>query len=111
MLPKKRRVSKKELDLVFKQGKFISSPLLTFKFISNRNEPAKISFIAPKSVAKTAVARNFLRRRGYSVLEKYISKFPTGTTGAFIFRKSPESQAEIEEEIKNVLKKIGVKNN
>ena len=106
MLPKKNRVIKKEVDLIFKQGRFITSPNLTFKYVKNQNQGVKISFIAPKSVAKLAVKRNLLRRRGYSALGKHINQFPLGIIGVFIFKKYQDDISILENEIKNILAKI-----
>jgi len=119
MLPKKNRVSKKEVDLVFKQGRFLVSPNLTFKYLrptgltcgnSHRSDLwvnyPKISFIVSKSTAKLAVKRNFLRRRGYSILAKYISQFPTGIVGVFVFKKYQDDISIIENEIKIILAKL-----
>ena len=115
MLPKKNRADRKQIDKIFKEGRFLNSANLTFKYTSSQPSPEKqrenskliqISFIAPKSVAKLAVKRNLLRRRGYSALEKYISQFPAGIKGAFIFKKQINPVLEIENEIKTILHKI-----
>jgi ribonuclease P protein component len=107
MLPKRNRVDKKGIDLIFKKGSFVASPIFTFKFILGDNSvQPRISFIAPKNTAKLAVKRNMLRRKGYSVLKKYIKQFPSGITGVFIFRKPEEDISKIENEIKNILHKI-----
>lgn len=113
MLPKRNRVVKREVDLIFKtcppngrEGKFAISFSLTFKYLKNRVQGVKISFIAPKSVAKLAVKRNLLRRRGYSALEKHISQFPLGITGIFIFKKYQDDILILENEIKTILSKI-----
>lgn len=106
MLPKKNRVSVKEVDKIFKEGRFLVSPSLTFKYLKNDTKRVKISFIAPKNVAKLAVKRNLLRRRGYSVLEKYINLFPSGIIGVLIFKKYQDDILIIENEIKNILNKI-----
>ena len=114
MLPKKNRVDKKSIDEIFKacppigrEGSFINSNSLTFKFLlKNGSKIRRISFIAPKNVAKFAVKRNLLRRRGYSALEKHIKQFPFGLLGVFIFKKPLNSVLEIENEIKNILNKI-----
>ncbi len=94
MLPKKNRADKKAIETIFKIGRFISSPNLTLKYltltpllIKEMGEIVRISFIAPKTASKKAVVRNLLRRRGYSVLEKYLDQFPTGFVGAFILGK------------------------
>ncbi len=107
MLPRKNRVDKKAVDQIFKKGSFLNSPNLTFKFILGGKPGApRISFIAPKSVAKLAVKRNLLRRRGYRVLHKYIRDFPTGITGVFIFKTFQDDLLIIENEVKNILNKM-----
>ncbi len=89
MLPKKNRTNKVGIDKIFKQGKVIFSDNLSFKYINckEKESSTRVSFIAPKAVSKKAVGRNQLRRRGYSVLEKYLGRFPSGILGAFIFGK------------------------
>ncbi|MDP2788710.1 MAG: ribonuclease P protein component [bacterium] len=107
MLPKNYRVDKKQVGRVFQVGKFINSSSLSFKFILNKDSNARrISFIAPKSVAKLAVERNTLRRLGYNALKKDITKFPAGLVGVFIFKKFSKDVSLIEKEIENILHKI-----
>ena len=107
MLPKKSRTDKKAIERVFKEGKFINFPHLTFKFIQTRSSVSpRISFIVPKSIAKLAVKRNKLRRRGYDVLKTYITDFPLGLIGVFIFKKYQDDISIIKDEIKTILSKI-----
>ncbi len=106
MLPKKNRMNKKGIDLLFKEGKSVFSPNLTFKFLITKLPVPRISFIAPKAVAKLAVKRNLLRRRGYNALEKYVNQFPIGLMGVFVFKKYQDDISVIENEIKNILDKI-----
>ena len=107
MLPKKSRADTKEVEAVFKNGKFLNSPDLTFKFVLSSDPlPPRISFVAPKSISKKATERNLLRRRGYSALKKYIKLFPAGTIGVFIFKKHQEDVLKLENEIKDILNKI-----
>ena len=114
MLPKKNRADTKTVERIFKacpptgrDGSFFNSANLTFKFIMTRDSaPPRISFIAPKSIAKIAVQRNFLRRCGCIALQKHIDKFPAGLLGVFIFKKYQDDISIIENEIKNVLNKI-----
>jgi ribonuclease P protein component len=107
MLPKKNRADRKAVERIFKEGKFLNSPNLTFKFIKN-NQPLapQISFIAPKSIAKLAVKRNLLRRQGYDVLNKYINQFPLGTLGVFVYKKYQDDLLILEDEIKDILNKV-----
>lgn len=110
MLPKANRANTKEIDAIFKGGKFLNSPNLTFKYLLSSAKADlktnKISFIAPKSVAKLAVKRNALRRKGYRILKKLIDQFPFGIVGAFIFRKFQDDSSILENEIENILSKI-----
>ncbi|MBP9711605.1 MAG: ribonuclease P protein component [Candidatus Pacebacteria bacterium] len=119
MLPKKSRVSKDEIALIFKNGRFINSPNLTFKYIIQKGQSTpKIAFIVPKTTSKKAVSRNLLRRRGYVVLKNYFDQIPHPMTGVFIFnknslqvfgqRKSKNNDINqyLHNEIKNILNKI-----
>jgi ribonuclease P protein component len=107
MLPKKNRVGTREVDNIFKEGRILASPHLSFRYIKNASkEEAKISFIASKNVAKLAVKRNLLRRRGYSALKKFIHLFPLGVLGVFVFKKYQDDISILENEIKNILGKI-----
>jgi ribonuclease P protein component len=107
MLPKKNRADKKAVERVFKDGKFINSLSLTFKYVLIKNStPPRISFIAPKNVAKLAVKRNLLRRLGYNVLKNYINKFPPGLVAVFVYKKYQDDISILENEIKNILTKI-----
>ena len=107
MLPKKNRVDKRAIEKIFKESKIFNSPILTFRFVlTNNNNIPRISIIVPKTVAKKAVNRNLLRRRGYNVLGKYINRFPAGILGIFLFKKYQDDISILENEIKNILNKI-----
>ena len=107
MLKKKNRADKKDIDSLFKKGKFFNLPNLTFKYlIENKPFAPKISFVVPKSVAKLAAKRNSLRRMGYNILGKFIKQFPLGLTGVFVFKKHQDDPIIIENEIKKTLSQI-----
>ncbi|MES3031978.1 MAG: ribonuclease P protein component [Patescibacteria group bacterium] len=106
MLSKKNRASTKEVKIIFKEGRSLGLLNLSFRYIKNNTKEVKISFIAPKNIAKLAVKRNFLRRRGYSALAKHIGISPLGITGAFVFKKYQDDISVLENEIKNILSKI-----
>ncbi len=107
MLPKKNRAETKIIDKIFKEGKFLNSPHLTFRFIlTSSSMVPRISFIASKSVAKLAVKRNLLRRRGYSVLKKHTNQLSPGLVGAFVFKKYQDDVSILENEIKDIFNKI-----
>ena len=106
MLPKRNRVNKKEVDEIFKNGSFVNSPNLTFKFLHKKGIESKISFISPKSISKKAVIRNKLRRIGYNILKKNKNYLPVGLIGVFVYKKYQDDIYMIENEIKTIFNKI-----
>lgn len=105
MLPKKNRVSSKEIQQIFKFGKILHSPIFIFRYFKNENiKNNKISFIVPKTISKSAVKRNLLRRKGYIIIKKLFNLIPHPTIGVFVFKK--QNTENIENEIKNIIKKI-----
>ena len=118
MLSKKNRTNKKLVDKIFKEGRFINSPNLTFKFLKEESLCPKIAFIVPKNVSKKAVDRNLLRRRGYFVISKHLAHFPADFVGAFVFgkksmdvfgvrkNKTRNPILDLENEIKIILNKL-----
>lgn len=118
MISKKNRNSRKDIEQIFKFGRFFVSPNISLKFIKNPNNVKMFSFITPKSVSKKAVIRNLLRRRGYVILKKYLTIIPNGLMGVFVFgkksamffggRKSKNLKPmnNLENEIKNLVFKL-----
>jgi ribonuclease P protein component len=105
MLPKKNRADKKSIEKIFKEGLFLRSSDLTFKYLKDKsNNQPKISIIVPKALFKSAVKRNSLRRAGYAILKKYTSLISPQIVGAFVLGK--KSLDNLESEIKNILNKI-----
>jgi ribonuclease P protein component len=107
MLKKKNRADTKTVDKIFKEGTSITSPGLTLRFVKTpQTTSPRLSFIVPKSVAKSAVKRNMLRRRGYSVLTKQIHRFPANISGVFIFKNSSAGTEALESDVKIILSKL-----
>ena len=119
MLLKKNRVNKKLFELILQKGKFINSSNLSFKFFNDKNTSLPhLSFVVPKVITKSAVKRNFLRRRGYIILGKYLKDIPDSLAGIFFFNKNSlelfggrknkeyNGAQNLENEIKFILNKI-----
>jgi ribonuclease P protein component len=107
MLPKNQRVERKPIKQIFEQGRFLNGSSLTLKFTRDpKAKKAKISFIAPKSVAKTAVERNSLRRKGYRAIKPHMSSLPNDLSGVFIFKKKEINILDLENEISVLLSKV-----
>ncbi|KKR79725.1 MAG: hypothetical protein UU24_C0003G0015 [Candidatus Nomurabacteria bacterium GW2011_GWA2_40_9] len=106
MLPKINRISTKQVEQIFKSGIFVNSEHISFKFILSNSNCPQISFIVPKTVSKSAVKRNLLRRRGYNAIQSHIHDFPLGIVGVFIFKKYQDDIQTLSNEIQTTLKKI-----
>lgn len=101
MLPKKKRVTKEQFLIIMKKGGTLSTPLS--RYIA-QNTP-QYAFVAPKSVAKTAVERNRLRRQGYNSLRGFILK---PYAGIFFYKKEAKNATslEVKEDISKILSKL-----
>ena len=119
MLPKKNRISRKEISEIFKVGRVVYSSNFFLKYLINKDSnTTKVSFSAPKSISNKAYQRNKLRRMGYDAIVNKISLLPKGFIGVFVFKKKSilgiTSQrakndiiyTQINQEIKDILGKI-----
>lgn len=108
MLSKHRRVTKSLFDTVLKEGRTIHGNLLYLRYIpKSLDKYSHFAFVAPKSVAKLAVDRNRLRRRGYNGLLPYTT---LPSIGIFFFKKEAKN-AEFKDfsiEIGSLLKKANI---
>lgn len=105
MLPKKKRVTKELFHIIMKNGKVISGSVFLFRYITQNNP--QYAFVAPKSVAKNAVTRNFLRKQGYSAIRSF--KVISGA-GIFFYKKELKKAnfSEIKEDIRKILQKAHI---
>ncbi len=106
MISKQNRVNKGLFDKIFKEGAFIHSPIFMFKYIKTPGNKGLFSFVAPKTVAKSAVKRNSLRRKGYNSLRNI--GIIDGVSGVFFYKKgtSLSTLPEINESIASTLKNL-----
>lgn len=106
MISKKNRVNKALFDKIFKEGAFIHSPIFMLKYIKTPGNKGLFSFVAPKTVAKSAVRRNSLRRKGYNTLKNI--GILDGISGVFFYKKgtSGANIDEIKESIALIFKNI-----
>jgi ribonuclease P protein component len=105
MLPKKKRVTKKDFHNLMKGGKTFSTQLFLFYFV--KNDSSRYAFVAPKNLFKNAVKRNKKRRTGYNILRSISIK---SGNGIFFYKKQATTATteEIKENILFILKKTGL---
>lgn len=75
------------------KGKVYHSPLFIIRTITV-DQGTKISAVAPKKIASTAVARNRIRRRIYEAVQPVINSIIPGTH-AIIFTKAEVAKADV----------------
>jgi len=105
MLPKKKRITKDIFQTILKKGNIVSGSFFLFRYIKETSP--KYAFVVSKKIAKTAIKRNSLRRKGYNVLRLYDLK---SCAGIFFYKKEALSASvvEIKEEINSILKKAKI---
>jgi ribonuclease P protein component len=106
--------TKKLLEKVIKSGKTHNSPHISLKaIILSSLKTSMFSFVVSKRVAKHAVRRNLLKRRGRSVISSIKPNIKNGYIGVF-FLKSGSSALlfkQLKEEIISLLKKAKILEN
>lgn len=94
MLPKNRRIERKEFGQIMSRGNRYNSP--SFTLYLSKMPPgkdiskSKFSFSVSKKVSGLAVNRNKLRRRGYSIILGVIDKVRPGYYLFFLYKKDYE---------------------
>lgn len=79
MLPRKDRIPRHEIPSPKMKGFRVFSPLFSavFYITTQNKEESRASVVVSKKTAKTAVSRNLLRRRFYSVLSPLLAVIKT----------------------------------
>ena len=110
MAIKAQKVTRKLFAVVLDQGKKYHSTHLSFKICTTSEKIPIVSFVVSKKIAKQAVSRNFLKRRGRSIVKKLAYTNTKPFLGVFFFKKGSENLSfqELEEEIMLLLRKAGM---
>ncbi len=106
MLPKSRRISREEFSSILKAGKRYASSHFTLYVAQNKanlKKPSQFSFSVSKKIAKSAVERNRLRRRGYSAIKGLVKEVKHGYLLMFSFKNKTVSVESIHKELGELL--------
>lgn len=109
MLPKKNRVPRKDFPSSkikgFRVFSPISSSVLYFAKETEGTE-SRVSVVVSKKTAKTAVARNMLRRRFYEAIRPFLGQIKHGVTVVIYPKKEAKVAkfSEIEVEVEKAFK-------
>lgn len=106
MLPKQNRLSKKDIEKIFKKNKNFRGEFFILKIRPNFLPFSRFSVIVPLKVSKQATKRNKIKRRTREILRKNLLKIKPGFDGVFIATPKiiGKKYKEIEEEIENLLR-------
>jgi len=111
MLPKKRRVAKVFFGNVSKGGKSFYSSFFSAKVLkSTVKKPSRVGFFVSKKISNKAVERNFIRRRGYSVIQNIKKQIEPSYLVVFFAKKESKGVffIDFENDLICLLKKIGL---
>ncbi len=104
MVPKKQRINRETFDEIMKKGRIVHSGLFSLRFLKNLEKSTHFSVVVSKKIAKTAVLRNKIRRRIYSILRKTIKN----PYFVILFTKKGVEKAKFSE-VKTEIEKIAEK--
>ncbi len=112
MLQKNRRLKKELIAKILRQGCNLRGQNISLKYITDSGQSASFSFIVPSKIAKSAVSRNKLKRRGRAIVFKLLPRIKEGYSALIFFEKGrPEMKfSELEKEIIKLLQKAGFLN-
>lgn len=105
MILKKKRVNKKAFQSIMDKGNIVHGSFFILRYL--KQDFPQYAFVAPKKIAKGAVERNSLRRKGYNILRFYD---PKSCAGIFFYKKEAlkASSLEIKKDIGFILKKVKI---
>lgn len=120
MLPNTKRLSTKQFEEVLKKGRVVHNPLFWLRFFeankvvsksaSKVTPITKVAVICPQKVAKSAVARNKIRRTVYDQVGVFVDQLSAGYD-CIVCAKEPYTKAtdaESIEQLRNIFVKAGL---
>jgi ribonuclease P protein component len=103
MLPKNKKIPRKIFPFILKKADVFKNNLFILKFTKGGKE-SRFCFSVSKKISKSAVIRNKIRRAGYRLLKKHISKIKPGALIIFSFIRLPKNEEEIDKSIESILR-------
>ncbi len=109
MLSKSNRLTKSAFMLVMDKGLPYHSPIAVLKILKTHGTHG-FSVSVSKKVSKSAVGRNKIRRRVYSIIKTFITKINGDISGLVIMKSGSEKLSfnDLQEQIKNIFVKSGI---
>ena len=111
MIPSSRKVGKSLFKSLMEKGKsFYSESFSARVFLSGTSELARFSVVVAKKLEKSAVKRNQIKRRTYSLLRPHLATAKIGSLCVFFIKKKigTKSLPALRIEIETVLRKAKI---
>ena len=110
MLSQDRRIQRNFFSKILKEGKRYNSKHFLLYLLKYNKKSSRFSFSVSKKVTKLAVDRNKYRRRGYSLVSKYLPNIKPGSLFFFLFKKGDKKLTfnEMEKEIIYLLRETSM---
>ncbi len=112
MLLKSQRLTTELFGNIIEKGQSFHCPFLILRVIKvgNNKERSRFAVSVPKKVAKTAVLRNKIKRRVYSIVKSYEFKIKSDLHAIFIAKTGTEklSFTDLKMEIEKIFVKSGI---
>ncbi len=109
-LPRKRRLKKEFIEKVLKRGRVITGRNISLKYFYIPGQASAFGFVISSKVAKSAVVRNKLKRRGRAIVSKFIPFVREGNL-AFVFFHEGSMKLkfkDLENEMAGLFKRAGI---
>lgn len=100
MISKKNRATSEMVSKIFKDGKIITSNAFFSCRFMKAEGSHHVAFVAPKTIFKTAIERNSIRRKWYNSLPRDLGKTKQGVY-VFVLKNSGQ-KINTEERIKSL---------
>jgi ribonuclease P protein component len=110
MIPKKNRISKGFFEEINKNGKGLSSPFLSIKYLKNGQKISLFATVVSKKVSKISPKRNLVKRRVNSVVNNHKNAIKPGFFVVFYIKPGALDRSfdQIKQETLDLLKKSGL---
>jgi ribonuclease P protein component len=109
MLPKKKRLNKSSFNIVIDEGKPFHSTIATLR-LKETTENSQFSISIPKKVSKSAVVRNKMKRKVFSIIKELYPDLQKKVMGIIIMKPNSDKLdfETLEKEIINLFVKTGL---
>ncbi|PIP73453.1 MAG: hypothetical protein COW88_01865 [Candidatus Lloydbacteria bacterium CG22_combo_CG10-13_8_21_14_all_47_15] len=111
MLKKKKRLTTKDFNGVFRESRVLHSKYLTLRYSRvTGTAPFLGSIVVSKKIANSAVLRNKFRRIGYIFFERISNTLKQNTACIFFLKKDAMTLSEVDlsSEMRILLEKAGL---